>query len=106
MKHALIRPEEREIFGGTVYTDTQAKITDETARIRWLRANHLIQVAVHPSGWSTLFSDPTDGRLWQLTFPHSGQHGGGPPMLSVLEAEEAKAEYGRSKIPDIGPSPT
>ena len=46
------------------------------------------------SGWDVLFRDPTDGRLWELIYPQSEPHGGGPPQLRCLTADEARQKYG------------
>lgn len=64
------------------------------ARIRKLTAEHLHYIARSADGWDSLYHDPTDGRLWELTYPHSGRHGGGPQALRVLGAEAALEKYG------------
>jgi hypothetical protein len=88
-----IRPEETELIGqwesigGTIRADASA------TRIKDLTDAHLTKVAVAESGWETLYKDPTDLRFWELTYPHSEMHGGGPPMLRCLSAEEAPVKY-------------
>jgi hypothetical protein len=47
-----------------------------------------------PSGWDTLYRDPNDGRLWELTFPDSDSEGGGPPRLACLDVDAAREKYG------------
>ena len=42
-----------------------------------------------------LFVDEADGRYWELTYLHSGMHGGGPKRLSTLSREEAVLRYPR-----------
>ncbi|RAN82526.1 hypothetical protein B5P43_00005 [Bacillus sp. SRB_336] len=63
-------------------------------RIQELVAEHLIQVARSPDGWSCLYRDPSDGRLWEHTYPQSELHGGGPPALALVTQEQAFARYG------------
>jgi len=63
------------------------------ARIKELTDTHLRTIAVTENGWETLYRDPTDLRFWELTYPHSEMHGGGPPMLRCITAEEAHAKY-------------
>ena len=69
---------------------------DDTCR----RINSLIEsgelkkVAQSSDGWSVLYLDSSDGRLWELTYPESGTHSGGPPKLSVIPREAALARYG------------
>jgi hypothetical protein len=88
-----IRPEETELrgawesIGGTIRVDVAA------ARIKELTDTHLTKIAVTESGWETLYRDPTDLRFWELTYPHSEMHGGGPPMLRCITAKEAHAKY-------------
>lgn len=70
-------------------------IADATCRrIEWLISNHLVQLGSDASGWDELYRDPDDGRLWELTWPQSEMHGGGPPRLSCLTADEARGKYG------------
>ena len=49
---------------------------------------------VAEGGWSKLYRDPSDGRLWELTFPNSEWHGGGPPCLTCISREKADGKYG------------
>ena len=63
-------------------------------RIEWLIANHLVQLGADSSGWSELYRDPDDGRLWELTWPQSEMHGGGPPRLTCVSVDAARAKYG------------
>jgi hypothetical protein len=62
-------------------------------RIQWLAANRLERIASDTSGWDTLYRDPQDGRLWQLTFPNSDFHGGGPRRLTVIDRVSASLKY-------------
>jgi len=69
-------------------------IEDEISeRITWLIRNSLKRMATDATGWDTLYKDPRDGRLWELTYPHSEMHGGGPPLLRALSLEDARAKY-------------
>ena len=62
-------------------------------RIETLVEQILQKVDVDDSGWDTLFRDSEDGRYWELTYPHSSWDGGGPPRLTYLSPEEARAKY-------------
>lgn len=53
----------------------------------------LTKLATAEAGWSTLYRDPADTRFWELTYPKSELHGGGPPMLRVLQAGAAEEKY-------------
>lgn len=88
-----IRPEETdllgewEVAGGVVVADATCQ------RIETLVEQILQKVAVDKSGWYTLYRDSEDGRYWELTYPDSSWHGGGPPRLTYLSAQEARAKY-------------
>ena len=88
-----LRPEETdllgewEVVGGVVVADATY------LRIETLVEQILQKVAVDKGGWDTLYRDPEDGRYWELTYPDSSWHGGGPPRLTYLSAEEARAKY-------------
>lgn len=64
-------------------------------RIEWLVSCDLKEVVSSPvsGGWEMLFQDPSDGRYWERTFPHSEMHGGGAPQLAWLPEDEAKVKY-------------
>ena len=78
-----------EIVAGHVRGDATCE------RIEWLIANHLKKIALsnQSGGWETLFVDPDDGRYWERTYPQGEIQGGGPPLLSALDAREAHAKY-------------
>lgn len=74
--------------GGSVVAD------DTSRRIEFLISDVLVQVATDDSGWVVLYKDPGDGRYWELSYPDSGEHGGGAPLLRCLGVEEVKQRYG------------
>lgn len=63
-------------------------------RIHQLIDHHLERLAIADGGWSALYRDPGDGRLWELTYPESYKHGGGPPALFQVSETEAQQKYG------------
>jgi hypothetical protein len=73
--------------GGTVVGDATS------TRIELLVAQHLDELRRTGDGWSTLFRDPNDGRLWEHTYAESHMHGGGPPSLRCISPSEAQAKY-------------
>jgi hypothetical protein len=76
-----------------------AVVADPTcARIEWLISNCLVQLGADSSGWDELYRDPDDGRLWELTWPQSEMHGGGPPRLTCLASDVAQRKYGTIAI--------
>lgn len=52
-----------------------------------------IKIGTADDGWSILYQDKEDGRYWELTYPESGMHGGGPPTLTWLKFEEVEKKY-------------
>jgi hypothetical protein len=75
------------LAGGRMVEDDIAK------RIAALIHQKLEPLATSNGGWDKLFRDPSDKRLWELTYPASGTHGGGPPTLTVISEEEARTKY-------------
>lgn len=62
-------------------------------RIQWLTDSVLQELSVDGSNWSALYRDPSDNRLWELTYPQGQMHGGGPPKLHVVCDVEARQRY-------------
>jgi hypothetical protein len=90
-----LTPYETELVGKWVVVNNQVRADETSERIQWLTTNHLRKVAASKQwgDWETLFEDPDDGRLWERTYPQSDMQGGGPPRLSVIGREQAKAKY-------------
>lgn len=63
-------------------------------RIQRLVECHLVELAVVQSGSETLYRDPNDGRLWELSWPQFSLPGGGPPRLTHVTADAARLKYG------------
>jgi immunity protein 27 of polymorphic toxin system len=89
-----IEPYETDLVG--VWKVVNGRVVgDETSRrIGHLIADSLVKIASSPDGWTILYQDPQDGRLWELTYPQSGSHGGGPPRLTYITGEDAALRYG------------
>jgi hypothetical protein len=74
-----------------------AQIGDELRdidAINELLANKLAKVSSDASGWTTLYQHRVTGQFWELTYPQSEMHGGGPRLLRCLGADAAN--YGGS----------
>ena len=89
----LPKPDEEMIEGRWLVVGGKVVGDDATSRIEKLVAEHLAFIAVSADGWSRLFRDPKDGRLWEHTYPQSQMHGGGPPRLAVISPEAARLRY-------------
>jgi hypothetical protein len=62
-------------------------------RIRWLIECYFREVATSSDGWDVLYRDPNDGRYWQLTYPRSEMHGGGPKRLTNITETDARRKF-------------
>ncbi len=89
-----LRPTETDLVGQ--WLDTGNRIDGDAVadRIEWLIAERLQRLAGANDGWDSLYRDPADGRLWELTYPHGELHAGGPPRLTVITPPDAVAKYG------------
>lgn len=88
-----IEPSEVEMVGHWLVAPGGVVADDAARRIEELTISYLREASQTDDGWSVLYEDPIDGRYWELTYPQSEMHGGGPPRLVVLEASEAERRY-------------
>lgn len=89
----MIGPEELQIRGAWAMRDGRVIADSNCERIEALIRGHLSELTGDPSGWDRLFVDPNDGRFWELTYEHSHMHGGGPPTLTQIPPDAARAKY-------------
>ncbi len=83
------------IIKGSWILSGNKMIEDEvTKRIHQLIEHHLKKVSASKDGWNILYLDQSDNRYWELTYPASGEHGGGAPQLSYLTHDLAIEKYG------------
>ncbi|MGZ4107701.1 MAG: Imm27 family immunity protein [Tumebacillaceae bacterium] len=87
----LLSPNEVLLEGKWIFDGKKMSSDDTCSRIEYLVKNILKQVA--NGDWEALFQDPIDDRYWELSYPQSHLHGGGPPMLKVISFEVAKNKY-------------
>ena len=89
-------PNETDITGHWRLIAGKMVADDACGRIQKLITKQLVKIAVDSSGWHTLYRDPQDSRLWELSYPLGEIQGGGPPKLSCISTEHAKAVFGQS----------
>jgi len=88
-----IQSNESKICGKWVSEDGKLVADVTTKRIYHLVEKELVEVARAEDGWSVLYLDKRDDRYWELSYPDSDQHGGGPPCLESLSRDVALAKY-------------
>jgi len=84
---------ETELLGSWINTEGQLTADDAWRRIDYLVTHALIRLASDASGWFTLYRDTSDGRYWELSYPHSDEAGGGPPRLAILSGDKITSRY-------------
>ena len=89
-----LRPEENGRIGAWLVEGDQVIADEVSQRIEILVERRLQLIGSADGGWSRLYLDPADGRYWELTYPQSVMHGGGPPQLAYVPADTAKIKYG------------
>ena len=82
-----LRPEEQELYGFTA--DGQWDCATQS-RILQLASEHLQKLSAIDGGWTQLLRDPADGRYWELAYPHSQMHGGGPARLTAISGDRTR----------------
>ncbi|SFS08524.1 Immunity protein 27 [Dyella sp. OK004] len=88
-----IQSNESKLCGKWISEDGKLVADVTTKRIFHLVENELVEVARSEDGWSVLYLDKKDGRYWELNYPDSDQHGGGPPCLEFLSRDAALAKF-------------
>jgi hypothetical protein len=89
-----IEKNEIEIRCTVSLVGSRAEYDPACKRINMLIHNYLQKIGSSADGWDILHRDPADGRYWELTYPHSEVHGGGPPLLTWLSVDQARSKYG------------
>jgi hypothetical protein len=88
----LLSAQETELVGSWEEDDGSIVADAVAVRIDWLISNVLAVVGASKDGWSTVYRNPSDERFWLHTYPQSEMHGGGPPSLRAISADEV-ADY-------------
>ncbi|MGH9629568.1 MAG: Imm27 family immunity protein [Bryobacteraceae bacterium] len=83
----------RTLVGNWLIRDNQVIADDVCREIERLLSTRLNRVAARDEGWTVLYQDRLDDSYWELTYPHSEWHGGGPPTLVELAVDDARRLY-------------
>jgi len=90
----LLQSHESVLVGNWQLIDGRMVGDAVTKHIESLLGRSLSEVAASSSFWEKLYRDPRDKRLWELTFPQSETHGGGPPTLRQVTPQYAARKCG------------
>jgi hypothetical protein len=93
-----LQPHEIEIVGTWIMKDGKMIGDDNERRISWIIENAFEELGKGEGGWSTLYQDRDDQRLWDLTYPQGEMHGGRPRRLGVLSLDEVARKYGLGRF--------
>lgn len=88
-----LKPDETLLVGKIIIEAGSVNFDPIGKRILFLIQNKLQKKVSTSGGWNVLYLDKRDNRYWELTYPHSEVHGGGPPMLRVLTEAELETKY-------------
>jgi Immunity protein 27 len=67
-----------------VFEDGEMVARGDSAAIGELIATKLIKVRTEEDGWTVIYQHRETHQLWELSFPYSHLHGGGPRRLRPL----------------------
>ncbi len=84
---------ETSLVGSWVEKDNSIVQDSICERIQWLTDSYFEQIAIDGDNWSALYKNPADGSYWELTYPQSHMHGGGPPTLQRISKDDACKRY-------------
>ena len=75
---------EKEIIGKWIFKDGKMVADANCQLIDSMIKNDLKEIEKSEDGWTKHYKN-TNGSIWELTYPESHLHGGGPPKLSRIE---------------------
>lgn len=75
---------ENEIIGKWIFTDGKIVSDSNCDLIESMIKNDLKEIEIRDDGWVKRYQH-TNGSIWELTYPESLLHGGGPPKLTRIK---------------------
>ena len=93
--------EEAELTGKWLFENGKVVGDEIEERICELVEDRFTRLADREGGWVILHRDPVDRSLWELSFPQSGLHGGGPHRLTRLTEDQARDLYPGAVVPGL-----
>lgn len=71
---------EKEIIGKWVFKNGKVIADSNCKKIESMIKKELTKIGTSEDGWTTKYK-ASDGTVWELSYPESHLHGGGPPKL-------------------------
>jgi len=68
-----------------VVKGSNVRAEGDAAKIDALLSTELVRISTTDGGWRTLYRHRKTGSLWELSYPQSEMHGGGPRRLRQLQ---------------------
>jgi hypothetical protein len=75
---------EKEIIGKWVFKDGKMVADSNCELIESMIKNDLTEIKISEDGWTKRYQH-TNKSIWELTYPESHLHGGGPPKLTRIK---------------------
>ena len=86
----VVPPDPPDLTDQWVMRGGQMSNEGDAAAIDELLLSELAQIAATDGRWRRLYRHRTTGRLWELSYPRSEMHGGGPGRLHELSLNSSK----------------
>ena len=86
----IMPPDPPDLTDQWIMRSGQISNEGDAAAIDELLSSELDHIAASDGGWRRLYRHRATGRLWELSYPHSEMHGGGPRRLRELPSNSVK----------------
>lgn len=83
----------QSLVGSWIVRDGEVFLDEVALEIERRLRDELIKIASSTDGWSSLLIDDSKNEYWELTYPQSEMHGGGPKTLSPISRGCAGSKY-------------
>lgn len=75
---------EKELIGKWVFKEGKVVADSNCELIESMINNDLTEIEISEDGWTKRYQH-LNGSVWELTYPESHLHGGGPPKLTRIK---------------------
>jgi hypothetical protein len=88
----------KKVIEGKWIFEGQRVIADEACDEITSLLSKLLPCGSTEDGWTRFYRDAETGVFWELTYPQSGLHGGGPPRLESHSLDELRRKHPDGKL--------